>query len=409
MYARTRLIVSGYPPDVTPAAIWRLFERCKVPVSRVQLLVGRPDARGRLAAFAETRDEADAAALILAVKTGGGGGLPLAFEGDELAAAYWDDDRPPHLAGVPRDVPDPRRDDVVDPAASRAHGQGQRPGATTRSRFARSASPMEASYRGATNAVRRGDRDRIDRDRDFPPEYFERCPAEELGRWERPNACVVDARSQMGRVIGPKGETIKRLRAESGASIRTDDARDALIVEAVDGFVAEKGARAARVEVARWLEYARHGGRRPRERSRCGGGRGGGADAHGGGADAHGGGADAHGGGADAHVEETPAEEPEEGEISLAPPPTRTTRSTRSTRLATWGVVGGFPNASRGSVAPDASVPRRRPRRRPRDLRFRRGRRRFRTTPSTISPTYSRGRRNRPQPPRPRRRKGRRT
>ena len=87
VYARTRLIVSGYPPDVTPAAIWRLFERCKVPVSRVQLLVGRPDARGRLAAFAETRDEADAAALILAVKTGGGGGLPLAFEGDELAAA----------------------------------------------------------------------------------------------------------------------------------------------------------------------------------------------------------------------------------------------------------------------------------------------------------------------------------
>ena len=71
------------------------------------------------------------------------------------------------------------------------------------------------------------------------------------------------------------------------------------------------------------------------------------------------------------------------------------------------GVVGGFPNASRGSVAPDATFRAARPRRRPRDLRFRR-RRRFRTTPSTISPTYSRGRRNRPQLPRPRRRKGRR-
>jgi hypothetical protein len=50
-------------------------------------------------------------------------------------------------------------------------------------------------------------------------------------------------KGQMGRIIGPKGSNIKKLRAESGACMSSEDASGVLVITGPDMSVVTKGAR----------------------------------------------------------------------------------------------------------------------------------------------------------------------
>ena len=114
----------------------------------------------------------------------------------------------------------------------------------------------------------------IDEEEEDPERFYATCPPHMLGKWsEDMSSCAVDVKGQMGRVIGPKGANVIRLRAESGASMVSNSVDKTMIVSGPDLTSITKGARLVNAEVAKWLLYANQNSQGRRQQPRLRGSR----------------------------------------------------------------------------------------------------------------------------------------
>lgn len=301
--AGRQLLLSGYPPDTTPANVRRLFEKKNIGVQRLQLLWAQRDALGHLPAFVQVYRHEDALVIMELVRRGGVGGNPLSYKGNKLWAAFWSDDRPRHLSHMPMATPNVQDDDILTGAVpgvelgvvgsilSGCGGRGAElvsPKMGTRGagvpRLPNGPPPRQAfSHAGvfqasgaSTNRANPAPEPSSSRDigaararitcseiPDLNPEeaeHFATCSPGTLGEWDGPLKCHVDAKGQMGRLIGPRGSNIQRLRAVCGATFQQDSAAGIMVVTGPDATTVMRGVRLVSANVAKLVRL--HAGKR---------------------------------------------------------------------------------------------------------------------------------------------------